>query len=108
MNAQKLATAVAQLRPEYTPAEHLRIALLLSLQHPDLEPLTDAEELERQCLDITLQLRATADQHAAVSSELDSLASTEPCEFSPTHLWSLVRALKIQSHILNMYLGPEC
>lgn len=106
MDAQELVDAVAKLRPQYSPAEHLRIALLLSLQFPDLAPLADERELERQCLEVTIQLSATSDQHAAVANELDSLAATAPCEFTPDHLWSLVRALKVQSQILNLYLGP--
>lgn len=106
MDAQELVDAIAKLRPQYSPAEHLRIALLLSLQYPDLTPLNDERELERQCLEVTIQLSATSDQHAAVANELDSLATTAPCEFTPDHLWSLVRALKVQSQILNLYLGP--
>ena len=105
MDAQELVNSIAKLRPEYSPAEHLRIALLLSLQYPDLSALDNELELERQCLEITIQLSATSDQHAAVANELDSLAATAPCEFTPDHLWSLVRALKVQSQILNLYLG---
>lgn len=105
MSAQQLVNAIAELRPQYTAAEHLRIALLLSLQNDDLEQLSDANELERQLIEITIQLSATTDQHAAVAGELDSLAATSPCEFTPEHLWTLVRALKVQSQILNLYLG---
>lgn len=105
MDAKQLVSAVAKLRPEYSPAEHLRIALLLSLHHPKLETLADATELERQCLEVIIQLSASTDQHAAVAGELDSLAATSPCDFTPDHLWSLVRALKVQSQILNLYLG---
>lgn len=106
MIAQELVNAVADLRPEYTAAQQLRIALLLSLQHDNIENLSkNKEELERQLLNVTIQLSATTDQHAAVSGELDSLASTTPCEFTPEHLWTLVKALKVQSQILNLYLG---
>ena len=106
MNAQQLVSAIANLRPDYSPAEHLRIALLLSLQHNDLQKFSNPTELERQCLEVIVKLSATSDQHAAVSGELDSLATTAPCDFTPDHLWTLVRALKVQSQILNLYLGP--
>lgn len=105
MIAQDLVQAVSDLRPEYTPAQQLRIALLLSLQHADINELTtDSIELEQQLSNVSMQLSATTDQHAAVSGELDSLASTSPCEFTPDHLWTLVRAIKVQSQILDLYL----
>lgn len=106
MDASKLTSRLAQLRPELEPAEHLRIALLLALQL-DLEELSDDADLERHCQEIGMQLSATSDQHAAVSEELDTLALTAPCEFSPDHLWTLVRAIKVQNQILNLYLGPS-
>ncbi|MEM7474478.1 MAG: hypothetical protein AAF483_05740 [Planctomycetota bacterium] len=105
MNARDLVDAIAKIRPEYTAADHLRIALLLSLQNEDLQKFSDHTQLERQLLEVTIQLSATSDQHAAVSTELDSLATTSPCEFTQKHLWTLVKALKVQSQILNLYLG---
>ncbi len=106
MDAQQLVNTIAELRPEYAPAEQLRFALLVSLQHPNFDPALDRDDIDRHCSDLACQLSATSDQHAAVSNELDSLAATAPCEFTPDHLWSLVRALKIQSQILNLYLRP--
>ena len=106
MDAQQLTMKLAELRPDYAPAEQLRIALLLALQNPDLSVFESDVDLERQCQEIGLQLSATSDQHAAVADELDSLASTAPCDFSPNHLWTLVRAIKVQNQIINLYLGP--
>ncbi len=106
MEAQQLTQQLAELRPDLPPAELLRLALLLALQNPDLRVLASNGQLERQCQEIGLQLSATSDQHAAVADELDSLAATAPCDFSPTHLWTLVRAIKVQNQIINLYLGP--
>lgn len=68
--------------------------------------LSDAA-LMQVCSDISLELTAATDQHAAISVELDSLAANAPCQFSPEHLWSLVRAIKLQGRILEFYLEPE-
>lgn len=68
--------------------------------------LSDDEELLRRSQDISMQLNAAGDQHAAVADELDSLAATEPCDFSPAHVFTLVRAIKVQSQVLSLYLGP--
>lgn len=104
MSAQQLVNAICELRPDYAPAQHLRLALLLSLQHDDTDALIqDAELLERHILEITIQLSASTDQHAAIAGDLDSLAATSTCEFNAQHVWTLVRALKVQSQILQLY-----
>ncbi|MFK7737646.1 MAG: hypothetical protein AB8B50_16550 [Pirellulaceae bacterium] len=104
MSAQQLIEAICELRPDYTPAQHLRLALLLCLQHEDTSKLAqDAERLEGQILEVTIQLSASTDQHAAIASDLDSLAATSTCEFNAKHVWTLVRALKVQSQILQLY-----
>ena len=105
MDAQQLVSSIAQAKPEYSVANQLRYALLLANQNEELSNLSDPGELTRQCDQVSMQLNATTDQHAAVSHELESLAATAPCEFTPDHVWSLVRAIKVQSQILNMYLG---
>lgn len=107
MDAQQLVERLARLRQDDEPTELLRMALLLSLQFPGLEHSCDDEELVAQCHEIAMQLSANSDQHAAVAEELDSLASTDTCDFSPDHLWTLVRAIKVQNQILHMYLGPS-
>jgi trans-aconitate methyltransferase len=110
---QSLITRLSKLRPNDGPAELLRLGLLLAMQSPqgDISGLDEKpdEELDRQCQQIGLQFSAASDQHGAVATELDTLASTAPCDFSPEHLWILVRALQVQSQLLNLYLGPaEC
>ena len=106
VDALQLTQRLTKLRPHAEPAEQLRLALLLALQSPDLNVLGDDQELERHCQKVDLLLSATSDQHAAVTDELDSLATTAPCDFSPDHLWTLVRAIKVQNQILHLYLGP--
>ena len=103
MSAQQLVNAICELRPDYTPAQHLRLALLLSLQHDTDALAQDAELLERHIMEITIQLSASTDQHAAIAGDLDSLAATSTCEFNAQHVWTLVRALKVQSQILQLY-----
>lgn len=107
VNAPQLIERLAKLRPSDEPSELLRMGLLLSLQHSDSASTPDEAELERRCEAVSLQLSATSDQHAAVAEELDSLAATAPCDFSPEHLWTLVRAIKVQNQILNLYLGSS-
>ncbi len=52
-----------------------------------------------------LRLQAATDQHAAMTEELESLARSDPRKFSPEQIWVLIRAIKVQSQILELYVG---
>jgi hypothetical protein len=107
VDAIALIKNVALLHPEFSPVEQLRLALLVSQQADTLDELIDVNELDSACENMGMQLSAASDQHNAVADELDSLAAGDPCEFSSDHVWTLVRAIKVQSQILNLYLGPR-
>lgn len=105
MNASQLVNRIAELRSDLDPSEQLRFALIIAMQPGGLEQYISRESLEQACHDVACQISATSDQHAAVAAELESLAETEPSDFSPNHLWMLVKAIKVQSQILDLYLG---
>jgi hypothetical protein len=52
-------------------------------------------------------MQSLEDQHAAVSNELDELATGEPCEFAPKHVWTLIRAIKVQSQFVDLLTGAR-
>ena len=106
MNAIELVQAITESRPDLALEEHLRLALLVSVQVADRKQLEDPQLLSAQADTVLAKLAASTDQHAAMTDEIDSLAATAPCEFRPEHVWTLVRALRVQSQILNLYLGP--
>ena len=43
--------------------------------------------------------------HAAMTEELETLAQSDPHEFTPDQIWVLIRAIKVQGQILQLYLG---
>ncbi len=104
-STQQLLQRLARLYPDYGPSELLRMGLLVSLHAAEFDRC-DNRGLEESCQQISMRMSAAGDQHAAVSDELDSLAAAAPCDFSPAHIWALVRAIKVQSQVLNLYLGP--
>jgi glucose-6-phosphate-specific signal transduction histidine kinase len=53
----------------------------------------------------SLKLQAATDQHAAMTEELDALTQSDPRKFSADQIWVLIRAIKVQSQILQMYVG---
>lgn len=108
MDIRELIVQVARLRPALAPTEQLRMALLLAVHFPEcVDCDDDSQELERKLLDITLRLNSVTDQHAAVADELDSLGATAPADFSDDHIWTLVRALRIQNQVIGFYLEPS-
>lgn len=76
-----------------------------------LNSVDDSAELDHQQVytevlaDTRLQFQAATDQHAAMTQELEDLASSDPREFSPDQIWILVRAIKVQSQVLKLYAG---
>jgi hypothetical protein len=48
-------------------------------------------------------LEAASDQHAAVAVELERLYEDNRVEFSEEQLWTLLRAVKVQSQLLEIY-----
>jgi hypothetical protein len=86
-------------------SELLRLAFLISLRVENLSELDD-DALAVHFEGVRSDLEIATEQHAAVSEELEHLAETAPCEFSPDHVWTLVRAIKTQGRFLQMYLGP--
>jgi hypothetical protein len=52
-----------------------------------------------------MKLQAATDQHAAMTEELESLASGDPRQFTQDQIWVLIRAIKVQSQVLQLYVG---
>jgi hypothetical protein len=65
--------------------------------------LKDDNQLVRAWKNASFRLEAAADQHSAVADELDQMCADGPIQFSPDQLWTLLRAVKVQSQILELY-----
>jgi hypothetical protein len=40
-----------------------------------------------------------------MTEELETLARSDPQRFTPDQIWVLIRAIKVQSQILQLYVG---
>ena len=105
MNCQQLASRIEQLRPAADTRDVARLCLLLSNAVKNSELLNDQIQFTEAWKDMGLRLQAATDQHAAMTEELESLARTDPRKFSPDQIWVLIRAIKVQSQILELYVG---
>jgi hypothetical protein len=105
MNCQQLAARIEELQPEALPRDVARLCLLLSNYVANLEELSDEDRLNATWRDMGIKLQAATDQHAAMTEELESLASSDPRDFTPEQIWVLIRAIKVQSQVLQLYVG---
>lgn len=105
MNCHELARRIERLQPEADLRNVARLCLLLANATSDIGQLQDDRQLTAAWQDVYLRMQATADQHAAMTEELDDLAHSDPKRFTPDQIWILIRAIKVQSQILQLYLG---
>ena len=105
MTCQQLANRIQRLQPDAGARDVARLCLLLANLSDDVGKLNDDGMLTRAWREASLRLQAATDQHAAMTEELESLARSDPQEFTPDQIWVLIRAIKVQGQILQLYLG---
>jgi hypothetical protein len=105
MNCQELAACIERLQPEALPRDVARLCLLLTNYVEQIELLEDDSRLGEAWRDMGIRLQAATDQHAAMTEELEALASSDPRDFTPDQIWVLIRAIKVQSQVLQLYVG---
>jgi hypothetical protein len=107
MNCQELARRIERLQPTAAPRDVARLCLLLANSTDDIDRLEDESRLADAWRQVNLRMQATTDQHAAMTEELENLARSDPKKFSPDQIWVLIRAIKVQSQILQLYVGDQ-
>jgi hypothetical protein len=105
MNCQELADRIQRLQPEADTRDVARLCLLLANTTDDVSALSDEDILTEAWREAGLKLQLATDQHAAMTEELESLARSDPRRFAPEQIWVLIRAIKVQSQILQLYVG---
>ena len=101
-----LAKRIERLRPGADVRDVARLCLLLSNSiAEDIDKLADDSTLATAWKEMDLRLQAATDQYAAMTEELESLAASDPREFHAEQIWILIRAIEVQSQILQLYVG---
>ncbi len=101
-----LAERIERIRPGAEVRDVARLCLLLSNSSAEsVDELADDSTLASAWKEMDLRLQAATDQHAAMTEELECLARSDPQRFTPDQIWILIRAIKVQSQILNLYVG---
>lgn len=104
MLCSELVQRIERLDPPSGPVEAAQTWLLVSRFSGKLEELSDDRRLQAAWKDAGMRLRLLADQHAGVRDELESLASSQADRFDEEHVWTLLRAIKVQSQLLQCCL----
>lgn len=105
MKCAELAERIESLQPGADSRDVARLCLLLANSADDVNCYQDEDALTEAWKEVGLRLQAATDQHAAMTEELESLARSDPKKFSPDQIWVLIRAIKVQSQILQLYVG---
>ena len=105
MTCTELAQHIERMQPNASAQDVARLCLLLSNTVDDLEALRDARALGAAWKRAGLQLQVATDQHAAMTLDLEALAASDPQSFNQDQIWILIRAIKVQSQVLQMYVG---
>ena len=105
MKCHELAKQIQQLQPNASAQEIARLCLLLANNTTLLESLQNQEQLKSAWQQMGLKLQAATDQHSAMTQELEEMANSDPEKFSRDQIWILIRAIKVQSQVLQMYVG---
>jgi len=105
MNCTDLAGRIERMQPGAEAKDVARLCLLLANATEDVTAFTDDKVLTRAWREMGLKLQAATDQHAAMTEELERLAQSDPQKFTPDQIWVLIRAIKVQSQILQLYVG---
>jgi hypothetical protein len=105
MNCHSLASKIEALEPHASTQDVARLCLLLANNQSDLDALESSDRLQAAWRDTCLKLQFATDQHAAMTQELEALAASDPEKYSHDQVWVLIRAIKVQSQILQLYVG---
>jgi len=105
MTCHELAECIERLQPEALPREVARLCLLLSNYVVDLDKLKDEHRLSQEWQDMMDRLDALTDQHAAMTADLEELSRTNPEKLTIDQIMVLIRAIKVQSQVLQLYVG---
>lgn len=107
MRLSQLIERLQEQLPKACDRQIACFAMLFCDRDPKLKCLAKKADFKSLLEEIQLGMHSIDDQYAAVANELEQLALTQPCEFEPKHIWTLIRAVKVQSQFVDMLTGAR-
>lgn len=103
MTCQEVVRHLIELRPQMNQLQIAQLCLLVLRDGGDR--LHDRAGVEQAARAALFRLEAASDQHAAMAAELEELFGDGPVRFTADQIWTLLRAVKVQSQLLELYSG---
>jgi hypothetical protein len=104
MTCQEIARHLADLHPEMSQPQIAQLCLLV-LRTSGSGSLEDRASIATAARAASFRLDAATDQHSAMTAELEAIFGDGPVRFSADQIWTLLRAVKVQSQLLELYAG---
>lgn len=105
MTCRDLVELVERMQPEASPRDVARFCLLLANFVENLDDLDNDARFLEAWHEMGIRLQAMTDQHAAMTADLEGLSRVDLEQFSIDHVWVLIRAIRVQSQLLQLYIG---
>ncbi len=103
MNCQELAERLAVMQPDASATDIARLCLVILNSVDAPASLADHVGLATALRSANFRMESAADQHAAMSSELEAFCQDGPMRFSHDQIATLLRVAKVQSQVLDLY-----
>ena len=107
MTCTELSAKIEARMPQAQPIEIARMCTLMCAQVKELSEYENEACFDSTWDEVSLRINAASDQHEAMTMELQDLTKSDPRRFTPDQIWILVRAIKVQSQVLRMYMGES-
>ena len=104
MTCQEIARHLSDLHPDMSQSQIAQLCLLV-LRTGGTNTLDDQASIVKAARAASFRLDAATDQHAAMAAELEAIFGAGPVRFSADQIWTLLRAVKVQSQLLGLYAG---
>lgn len=104
MTCADLASRIQLLEPNASHQEVARLCLLMANSVESLDEL-EGDNFNRVWREVGMRLNAATDQHAAMTEDLETLAAADMSNAGDDEIFTLLRALRVQTQVLKMYVG---
>ena len=105
-----LVQRIERITPDLQPTDVARVTLLIltAAESEGIVPdeLDNDETVRKIWKRVQFRFESAMDQHAAVADELCEFGG-DATAFDPEQLWMLAKAVKVQSQLLEFYLGED-
>jgi hypothetical protein len=103
MSLSNLVLQIEKLLPDEPADRILQVAKIIRSGNLQETRSSVTDEQVRVALS---RIQSLDEQLAAAARDLDGLAATTPSEFEPSHVWTLIRTIKVQSQMLDLIYHP--